>query len=177
FGAAASTSHSSWARRSKCRSSASGRLTPAAVSALFVLAEVPFRRPDLYSLMRLAVRSTRGVSAPNAAFRWSSWRLSSPTAFFLDLAARYLSAAWPSVSPPGWTFGCSICSSSAASAASASSFVHSALKRRTCLPLASTVTNPHALRLVRWPGTFHARCRTFAIQLLPPAAARCVVHG
>src|SRR5262245_20057431 len=59
-------------------------------------------------------------------------------------------------------FSGSICSSALARSASASSWVHSALYRRTCFPLIWAV-KPQALRLVRWPGIFHSRWLTCAI--------------
>src|SRR2546422_9640241 len=59
-------------------------------------------------------------------------------------------------------FAGSISSSALASSASASSWVHSALYRRTCFPLIWAV-KPQALRLVRWPGIFHSRWLTCAI--------------
>src|SRR2546427_4699049 len=64
--------------------------------------------------------------------------------------------------PGPFGFSGSICSTALASSASASSWVHSALYRRTCLPLIWAV-KPQALRLVRWPGIFHSRWLTCAI--------------
>lgn len=57
--------------------------------------------------------------------------------------------------PGPFGFSGSICSSALASSASASSWVHSALYRRTCFPLIWAV-KPQALRLVRWPGIFRS---------------------
>src|SRR2546425_673640 len=72
FGPAASASHSSWARRSRCRSKASGRLTAAAdnrVPLPCFRRTVAASRCALYSLIRLAVIAESGVSAPKADFR------------------------------------------------------------------------------------------------------------
>ena len=70
LGTALSSSHSSCARRSKCRKRASARLTVAPASGRWIavspsptVRDVKSRCP-LYSLMRLAVISASGVSFP-----------------------------------------------------------------------------------------------------------------
>src|SRR5215831_4552254 len=66
--------------------------------------------------------------------------------------------------PGPFGFSVSICSSALANSASASSWVHSALYRRTCFPLIWAV-KPQALCLVRWPGSFHSRWLTRAMAM------------
>jgi len=114
-----------------------------------------------HALMRAAVICSSDVSAPNAALSWCRYNLSNATDFFRDFAARHRSTASLNVML-ACGFSGSICSSALASSASASSWVHSALYRRTCFPLIWAV-KPQALRLVRWPGIFHSRWLTCAI--------------
>src|SRR4030095_429466 len=78
-------------------------------------------------------------------------------------AVRYRSTACANVTPVPFAFGCSILSVRSESAFSASSLDQSERKTRICFPSSPTVTKPQALRFVRWPGTVHVRCRTFAI--------------